>query len=332
MDFMVSLPPSKGFDAIMVVVDRFSKMAHFIPTKDEATAQETRRLFFSHIFKHHGLPKDIVSNRDSKFTSKFWRALCKRMGSELKMSTSFRPQTDGQTERVNVVIQQFLKNYVAGDQQDWVDHLELAKFCYNNSEHSATGSTPFQMVTSKSPIVPMTWATQGQPSSDASDASEEVSMVTQLDEERKRLWELAKANLEKAHKRHKDFADKSRREVKFQVGDEVWLNIKNFRLPKGLSHKFLGPYAGPFKVLEKKLSDTYKLELLENLRVHPTFHVSFLKSVTRNASRPNREQNSRPPPDLVHNEPEFEVEVVLKSRQLRGREREFWSSGKDTIR
>ncbi len=100
-------------------------------------------------------------------------------------------------------------------------------------------------------------------------------MVTQLDEERKRLWELAKANLEKAHKRYKDFADKSRRKVKFQVGDEVWLNIKNFQLPEGLSHKFMGPYAGPFKVLEKKLSDTYKLELPENLRVHPHFMFPF---------------------------------------------------------
>jgi hypothetical protein len=105
MDFMVSLPPSKGFDAIMVVVDRFSKMAHFIPTKDSATAQEMGRLFFTHVFKHHGLPKDIVSDRDPKFTSKFWRALWKRMGSELKMSTAFRPQTDGQTERVKLVIQ-----------------------------------------------------------------------------------------------------------------------------------------------------------------------------------------------------------------------------------
>jgi hypothetical protein len=148
------------------------------------------------------------------------------------------------------VIQQFLRNYVAADQQDWVDHLELAEFCYNNSKHSATGSTPFQMVTDKSPIVPMTWAAQGQP---PNDASEEVPMVTQFDEERRRLWEVAKANLEKAHKRYKDFANKSRREVKFQEGDEVWLNIKNFRLPEGLSHKFLGPYAGPFKVLEKKL-------------------------------------------------------------------------------
>jgi hypothetical protein len=198
------------------------------------------------------------------------------MGSELKMSTSFHPQTNGQTKRVNLVIQQFLRNYVATDQQDWVDHLELAKFCYNNSKHSTIGSTSFQMVTGKSPIVPMTWAAHGQP---PSDASEEVPMVTQLDEERWHLWELAKANLEKAHKRYKDFADKSRWEVKFQEGDEVWLNIKNFWLQEGLNHKFLGPYVGPFKMLEKKLSDIYKLKLLENLRVHPTFHVSFLKPV-----------------------------------------------------
>jgi hypothetical protein len=176
------------------------------------------------------------------------------------------------------------------------------------------------MVTSKSPIVPMTWAAHGQP---PNDVSEEVPMVTQLDEKRRRLWEVAKANLEKVHKRYKNFTDKSRRKVKFQERDEVWLNIKNFRLPEGLSHKFLGPYAGPFKVLEKKLSDTYKLELSENLKVHLTFHVYLLNPVSRDASRPNREYNSRPPPDLVHNEPKFEVEAVLKSRQLRGREREY---------
>jgi hypothetical protein len=104
MDFMVSLPPSKGFDAIMVVVDRLSKMTHFIRTKDEATGQEIGRLFFTHVFKHHGLSKDIVLDRDPKFTSKFLRALWKRMGSELKMNISFRPQTGGQTERVNLVI------------------------------------------------------------------------------------------------------------------------------------------------------------------------------------------------------------------------------------
>jgi hypothetical protein len=91
---------------------------------------------------------------------------------------------------------------------------------------------------------------------------------------------VAKANLEKAHKRYKDFANKSWQEVKFQEGDEAWLNIKNFQLPEGLSHKFLGLYASPFKVLEKKLSDTYKLELPENHRIHLTFHVSLLSKVS----------------------------------------------------
>ncbi len=99
----------------MVVVDRFSKMAHFIPSKESATAQEMGRLFFTHVFKHHGLPKDIMSNQNPKFTSKFWKTLWKRMGLELKLSTSFRHQMDGQTERVNSMIQQFLRNYVAID-------------------------------------------------------------------------------------------------------------------------------------------------------------------------------------------------------------------------
>jgi hypothetical protein len=112
-------------------------------------------------------------------------------------------------------------------------------------------------------------------------------MVTQLDEDRRHLWEVAKANLEKAPKKYKGFADKSRQEMKFQEGDEVWLNIKNFRLPEGLNHKFLGPYAGPFNVLEKKLFNIYKLELPENLRIHPTFHVSLLKPIAHDASRPN---------------------------------------------
>jgi hypothetical protein len=104
---------------------------------------------------------------------------------------------------VNLVIQQFLRNYVVADQQDWVEHLELAEFCYNNSKHSTTRATLFQMVMGKSPIVPTTWV--GQP---PSDASEEVPMVTQLDEEKWRLWEMVKANFEKAHKRYKNFVDK----------------------------------------------------------------------------------------------------------------------------
>jgi len=100
----------------MVVVDQFSKMAHFIPTNENATTQDTGRLFFTRVFNHHGLPKDIMSNWDLEFINKFWWTLWKRMG--LKMNTSFQPQIDDQTERVNLVVQQFLRNYVVANQQD----------------------------------------------------------------------------------------------------------------------------------------------------------------------------------------------------------------------
>ncbi len=116
-----------------------------------------------------------------------------------------------------------LKELCGADQQDWVDHLELVEFYYNTSEHLATGATPFQMVTGKSSIVPTTWVAHLQ---HPSDASEEMPMVTQLDEDRRHLWEMVKANLEKAHKRYKDFVNKSRRKVNFEEGNEVWLNIK----------------------------------------------------------------------------------------------------------
>jgi hypothetical protein len=102
--------------------------------------------------------------------------------------------------------------------------------------------------------------------------------------------------------------------VNFEEGDEMWLNIKNFRLLEGLNQKFLGPYASPFQMLKKKFPNTYKLKLSENLKVHPVFHVLFLKPIARLASKPNRKHNSRPPPNLVHNEPKFEVEAMLKSR------------------
>jgi hypothetical protein len=122
-----------------------------------------KRFFFMHVFKHHGFLKDIVLDWDPKFTSKFWWALWKCMGSELKMNTSFWPQIDEQTERMNLVIQLFLKNYVATNQQDWVDHLELAKFCYNNSKHSVIRPMLFQMVMGKSPFVPTLWPHMGNP-------------------------------------------------------------------------------------------------------------------------------------------------------------------------
>ena len=104
MDFITHLPESKGFNSIMVVVDRVNKMAHFVLTQDTVMAQEVGRLYFDKVVKHHGMQKSIISNKDPKFTSCFWCVLWKKLGTELKMSTAFRPQTNGQTELVNLVL------------------------------------------------------------------------------------------------------------------------------------------------------------------------------------------------------------------------------------
>ena len=130
MDFMIHL--SKGFDSIMVVIDRISKMTHFVPTRDTATSQEIDQLYFDKVVKHHGMQKNITLDRDLKFTSRFWRALWKKLDTKLKMNTAFRPQTNGQTERVNLVLKEYLGNYVNADQTDWADRVNMAEFSYTN--------------------------------------------------------------------------------------------------------------------------------------------------------------------------------------------------------
>ena len=143
MDFIVGLPESNGFNSILVVVDRLSKMAHYIPTTEEVTSEQVAKLFFDKIFKHHGIPDSLVSDRGTQFTSRFSKALCALIGIDQKLSTSFHPQTDGQTERINAVLKQYLRGYVNYQQDNWVELLTMAEFSYNNTISATTGITPF---------------------------------------------------------------------------------------------------------------------------------------------------------------------------------------------
>jgi hypothetical protein len=146
MDFIVQLPKTRGGnDVIMVFVDVFSKMVHFAPTKTTASAPDTARIFFDHIFRLHGLPKSIVSDRDAKFTSKFWQSLFKILGTKLTMSTAFHPQTDGQTERANRTLEDMLHAFTSYRQDDWDTQLTAAEFACNNAPNQSTGMTPFHL-------------------------------------------------------------------------------------------------------------------------------------------------------------------------------------------
>ena len=223
-------------------------MAHFVSTRDIATAQEVGRLYFDKVVKHHGMQKSIISDRDPKFTSRFWRALWKKLGTELKMSTAFRPQTDGQTERVNLVLQEYLRNYVNADQTDWADYISMAEFSYNNTKRSGTGFSPFKVVSGTEPLSPIDLALQGTSVKDGDEG--EVVETKLFLEERRQTLELAKETLRRAQKRYEKQVNKNRRQVSFKVGQKVWLNVKNFTLPQGLTPKFMAKFAGPFPVVK----------------------------------------------------------------------------------
>ncbi|RVX18881.1 Transposon Tf2-12 polyprotein [Vitis vinifera] len=156
MDFIIGLPKSEDNGSIIVVVDRFSKYATFIAAPTDCTAEETARLFLKHVVKYWGLPKFIISDRDPRFTGKFWTELFKLMGSELHFSTSFHPQTDGQTERVNALLELYLRHFVSANQKDWAKLLDVAQFSYNLQRSEATNKSPFELATGQQPLTPHT--------------------------------------------------------------------------------------------------------------------------------------------------------------------------------
>ena len=142
MDFMFGYPKdSKGRTGILVIVDRFSKMAHLVPVSERITSKETARVFLDTIFRHHGMPESIVSDRDPKFVAAFWKHLMELCGTKLLMSTAAHPESDGQTERVNRVIGDVMRSYATQFHKNWSDLLPMAEFALNNAVHSSHGYT-----------------------------------------------------------------------------------------------------------------------------------------------------------------------------------------------
>lgn len=311
MDYIGKLPKSSGFDAILVVVDRLTKMAHFIPSYTTTSSPELAKIFLSHIFSKHGVPSDIVSDRGSIFVSQFWSELMRVLGVKQNLSTAYHPQTDGQTERVNQVVEAYLRAYVDYAQDDWAEWLPLAEFAYNNAEHSSTGMSPFY---ANYGFHPRLEASEILPSTNTPAIASAQEFLKGLRKTQKEAQEA----IVKAVGTHKVNYDKRRKDAPpYKEGDKVFLsaeNIKTTRPTKKLSERQLGPY----EVLNVVSPSAVRLKLPESLnRIHPVFGVNLLEPAKEN-NIPGRTQEVAPPV-VATNTVEWDVEEVVDSRWYWGR-------------
>jgi RNase H-like domain found in reverse transcriptase/Reverse transcriptase (RNA-dependent DNA polymerase)/Integrase zinc binding domain/Chromo (CHRromatin Organisation MOdifier) domain/gag-polyprotein putative aspartyl protease len=309
MDFIVELPPSDGFDAIYVCVDRFTKLAHFIPTTVHVTAEETAKLYLRHVFKHHGIPDNIISDRGVQFTSRLTASLLELCNIQGNKSTAYHPQSDGQTERVNQVLEQFLRIFCDYQQSNWNQLLSLAEFAYNNAKHSSTQVSPFFANYGRHPrcTLRIIAPTTNNPAAE--------DLVTRLGF----IHGQIKQDLAEAQAKYKLHFDRHVKALPdFKVGDLVWLsrrNISTTRPSAKLDYRRLGPFKILECVGESKLA--FKLELPHTMRIHPVFHGSLLTPYRPN-TLPGRIQP--PAPSIaVDGHQEYEVQEILDSKIERGK-------------
>ena len=203
MDFISGFPKVNGLSSVLVVVDRFSKYAVFVAAPHPCTAENTADLFFRNVVKYFGLPEEIISDRDTRFTGRFWTALFGLLGSELKFSTTNHPQTDGQTERVNALLEEYLRHFVTATQKNWVELLDAAQFSYNLQKSTATGFSPFELANGQQPLTPYEVAKQK--------TGGKCPAAYRFARNKQEMLEEARDSLHKAAKRMKKYADKGRR-------------------------------------------------------------------------------------------------------------------------
>ncbi|GKA31945.1 putative nucleotidyltransferase, ribonuclease H [Tanacetum coccineum] len=271
MDFVTGLPTTqKRHDAIWVVVDRLTKSAHFLPIRKNYGISKLAEIFRQEIVRLHGTPTSIVSDRDPKFTSRFWKGLQKAWGTRLKFSTAFHPQTDGQSERTIQTLEDMLRACALEWTGSWDEYLCLVEFAYNNSWHASIKAAPFELLYGRKCRAPICWDEVG----------ERLIEGPELIEITNEKVAVAKEKLKEARSRQKSYADKHRRDLEFQVGDRVFLKVSPFRGVKrfGIKGKLSPRFIGPFEILERIGEVSYRLALPPQLsHVHDVFHVSLLR-------------------------------------------------------
>jgi hypothetical protein len=271
MDFIVGLPrTSRGYNSIWVVVDRLTKSAHFIPVSTTYRVRQYGELYISHIVRYHGILKNIISDRWSIFVAYFWEQLHECLGTHLIRSLAHCPQTDGQTKRVNQIIEDMLHAYVLTDGPKWDKHLLLAEFSHNNSYQESIKMSPFEALYGRPCRTPLSW----------SESDERVifgpNIVIEAEEKVKQI----QVNILATQSRQKSYTDKRWCPFEFEVGDHVYLQVSPMKGVRrfGIKGKIALRYIGPYPIIDKYGPTSYQVELPSKLSGgHNMLNVSQLK-------------------------------------------------------
>ena len=299
-DFITDLPESEGSNSILVVVDRFSKEVEFIPCNKSISALDTAKLYLRYVWQYYGLPTGIVSDKGPQFTSQVMKDICKRLGIQPRLSTAYHPQMDGQTERINQDLQQYLHIFTSEKQDEWVSWLPLAEFSYNTKKQLSTEKSLFEVTRSYQPKMGFEQRAKKAP------AAEELTK--QMEE----TLEQVKENIEKAKARMKRQADRHRSQAPdYEIGDKVWLSTKNLKLTRA-SKKLMECWLGPCDITKRIGDNALELRLPRSMKIHPVVNISQVKPYNE---RLEGQPTFKPSPVQVteDREVEFEVEFIIDS-------------------
>lgn len=305
LDFITGLPLTvRQHDAILTMVDSLSKMAHFVPTTTTASAADVVALLADRLVRYHGLPSVLISDRDPRFVAEVWELFCKRFAIKRALSSSWHPQTDGQTERVHRTLEQVLRTYIQSDETAWEDLLPATELAYNCTVHNSTGLTPFEVMIGENPLR----------ASDLDLVDElEPTTTPPMTKLFQQLVDRAAAHIAIAQAQQQHYANNKRRHVEFKVGDEVWVSTR-FMQPRGVA-KFQQRFIGPFKVLARVGKVAYRLALPPSMLQHPVFHVSLLQQHIARPSHMRQVEGWDPVVAAAEGEDAtYEVEHILDVR------------------
>ena len=302
MDFIEKLPSSSGFDTILVIVDRLSKQAIFIPTQNTITSAELACFFVTHVFSKYRVLSYITSNCSSEFVSHFFHSLGTALDMRLHFTSGYHPEANGQAERTNQTLEQYLCIYCNYQQDNWSELLSLAEFAYNNAPSVTTGVSLFFANKGYHPNL-IVYLERDIAFSHARD------FIVDLD----KLQSTLKEEIAKAQKQYQPSTNSRQQQPPdFQIGQSVFVRSQYFwtsHLSKKLSEKYLGPY----EIIAQPSPQSFTLCLLDTMRaVHPVFHITMLEPATPNTFQ----QHSKPPPApvIIDGEPEYEISKIVNSK------------------